>query len=290
MPKRRKKFDYSGKKYSNPFFRAKRKKGVFSVSSGKSFKAKKRTWRSKLIFLTLAAVFVCLVWLFYFSSVFNVTSVEVVGNSKIAESDIKDAVWRQTNESRFFIFKQKNLNLFDEDELAANLNGQYYFENLSINKKFPGTIIINLKEKEYSAVWYESDKYYYIDNEGNIFSEADPLQIKRQNYPLIENRREGKIDGKAVKADDGSIDYIVSLFKELKNNRKNFKIDRFILDSDFYTVKLKLLEGPEIYFNTKEDIKKQIAKLLVIVGEKLKDDFINKEYIDLRYGDRVYYR
>ncbi len=289
MLKRRKKFDYSGKKYSNPFFRRKRKRGVLPVSSGKLFKSK-WTWRSKLIVLALITISVGLIWLFYFSSVFNIVSIEVAGNVKIAADDIKNLAWKQAKESRFLILEQKNLNSFSRDELTANLNSQYYFESLSVDKKFPGTIIINLKEKEYSAVWYESDKYYYVDNEGNIFSEADPLQIKQQNYPLIENKGEARVEGKIIEADDGSIDYIVNLFKEFKNNYKNFKIDRFILDSDVNTVKMKILDGPEIYFNTEDDVNSQIAKLMVIVGEKLKDDFVNKEYIDLRYGDRVYYR
>jgi len=51
-----------------------------------------------------------------------------------------------------------------------------------------------------------------------------------------------------------------------------------------------LIDGPKIFFNTEEGIDKQINKLLVIKNEKLKDDFNGKEYIDLRYGDRVYYR
>lgn len=288
MPKRNKKFDYSGKKYSNPFFRRKRKKGVLPASSGKLLKSK-WTWRSRLIALTFIIISVGLIWFFYFSSIFNIVSMEVSGNNKITADDIKNLAWKQTEENRFFILKQSNLNLFNKDKLAAELNAEYYLEYLSISKKFPGTIIINLKEKEYSAVWYESDKYYYIDNNGNIFSEADPLQIKQQNYPLIENKGNAKIKDNIVKADEGNIGYIIGLFKGL-NNYNNFKIDRFILDSDVNTVKVKILNGPEIYFNTRENINKQIAKLLVITGNKLKDNFEDKEYIDLRYGDRVYYR
>ena len=289
MLKRRKKFDYSGKKYSNPFFHKKRKRAVLPVSSGKFFKSE-WSWRSKFIVLTTIIISTGLVWFFYFSSVFNISLIEVSGNSKIAADEIKNLAWKQTEKNRFLILKQTNLNLFNSDELVTILNNEYYFENLAINKKFPGTIIINLKEKEYSAVWYESDKYYYIDDEGNIFSEADPLQIKQQNYPLIENKGAAKIEGKIIEVDDGSVGYIVDLFKKFKNNYKNFKIDRFILDSDVNTVKMKILDGPEIYFNTKKDTNSQIAKLLVIVNEKLKDNFINKEYIDLRHGDRVYYR
>ncbi len=53
---------------------------------------------------------------------------------------------------------------------------------------------------------------------------------------------------------------------------------------------MKILDGPAVYFNTEKDINAQIAKLLIITDKKLKDNFKNKKYIDLRYGDRVYYR
>jgi hypothetical protein len=48
--------------------------------------------------------------------------------------------------------------------------------------------------------------------------------------------------------------------------------------------------GPAVYFNIEEDIDKQINKLIIIKNEKIKKDFNKKTYIDLRYGDRVYYR
>ena len=48
--------------------------------------------------------------------------------------------------------------------------------------------------------------------------------------------------------------------------------------------------GPMIYFNLQEDIEKQVTKLLVLMNEKLKNNLGEKEYIDLRYGDKVYYK
>ena len=107
---------------------------------------------------------------------------------------------------------------------------------------------------------------------------------------MIENRGEMKVFEKNIKIDVAELNFIVKLFNEFKRDYKNYKIDRFILDSDLNAAKLALIDGPMIYFNTKEDMNKQIDKLSVIINEKLKDNFLNKTYIDLRYGDRVYYR
>lgn len=50
------------------------------------------------------------------------------------------------------------------------------------------------------------------------------------------------------------------------------------------------VDGPMIYFNLQEDINKHVAKLLVLFNEKLNNDLNEKAYIDLRYGDKVYYK
>jgi hypothetical protein len=48
--------------------------------------------------------------------------------------------------------------------------------------------------------------------------------------------------------------------------------------------------GPFIFFNIKDDIDKQLAKLVLIRDKELMDNFNKKTYIDLRYGDKVYYK
>jgi len=293
MPKRRRKLYYSGKKYSNPFFRQKKKNGVLSFAKKKS--KRERSRRFKLAIFLFAAAVAGFVWLFCFSAAFNIVSVEVAGNDKISADKIKNLVWRQTEERRLFFLSQRKLFLFDKDELARRLNDEYFFQNLSIKKKFPDTLIITLKEKEYAAAWYELGKYYHIDNEGNVLSETDPLQINRQNYPLIENDRREKIKDGKVNGSRDQIDFIISLFKIAKND-KNFQIDRFALTEtingvqDADTVIMKTVGGPDIYFSVNSDAKEQMSKLAIILEKTLKDNFKDKQYIDLRYGDRVYYK
>ena len=95
---------------------------------------------------------------------------------------------------------------------------------------------------------------------------------------------------KSITVEPGLIDYAKRLFIKFKEYENEFTIERFLVDSDINTVKLIIESGPAIYFNTTESIDKQIEKLLIIKNQKLKDDFNTKTYIDVRYGDSVYYR
>lgn len=276
-----KKIDYRKKEYSNPFFRKKRRKA----------KLPRLSLKIKLIFLAIILIICAPAWFCFFSNYFNISVINVFSESKKISENIINLAWQQAENRRFLIGSQTNLFLFNIDKLKKTLNEQYCFDELKIEKKAPNTLNVEFKEKIHSAVWRENDKYYYIDEAGNIITEANPLEIKQKNYPLIDYQIEkGVINNKKIMDQEESINCVIQLFNKLKNNKHEFEIECFIIDNEINTVKMAIIQGPEIYFNTSEDLEKQIAKLLTLIDEKLKDDFNKKIYIDLRYGDRVYYR
>ncbi len=279
--KAKKKFDYHKKNYSNPFFRHKKKIKIKSPSL---------TWRVKLIIFEIIILIGGIIWFCCFSTYFAISAIDVIGAEKISIQDIKELARQQTKHRRFLFGSQKNLFFLNANELIKTLNEQYCLDNIVIKKKLPGILIIKFKEKIYSVIWHQSDKYYYIDEAGNIIIETNPLEIKQKNYPLIDYQGGGKIVDKKIDGQNDNINFIIKLFNEFKKAKYGFKIERFIINNELNTVKMIINQGPEVYFNTREDLEKQVTKLLVLINEKLKDDFNEKTYIDLRYGDRVYYQ
>lgn len=211
------------------------------------------------------------------------------GTQKISSGEIEGLVWDQTKEKRFLFGQQNNLFLFKKNQFIKNLKERYTFDTLEVDKKMPGNLIINVREKSYAFIWRENDKYYYCDIDGYVIDEINPLEIKGKKYPLIENQGQGKLRDIEIDIEKKYIDYIMDLFNNLKGNAQ-YPIEKFILDNEADTVKLQIAGGPQVFFNINEDQNKQIEKLNIIKDEKLKDDFNKKFYIDLRYGDRVYYR
>lgn len=184
---------------------------------------------------------------------------------------------------------KNNLLLYNKSELERQLNEKYYLDSLTVKRKLFHTLAINLREKQQTAVWREAEQYYYIDGDGYIINQTDPLNINGTSYPLIENLTAIKIDGRKANINKEAIDYIINLFNEFKDKKHNFEIERFIVDKDVNTVKMAILSGPKIYFNTKATLSEQTTKLDLIIKDKLKNDFkAIKEYIDLRYANNVY--
>ncbi len=298
MYKRRRKIDYHDKNLTNPFFHRRRRKRI-NFSIGWSGKRK----LTALLILILAGG---LIWLTFSLSIFSINNITVTGAIRIPAGEIENLAWQQAREKKFIFFPQRNIFTFSKKEARKKLEESYSFEKLIINKKLPHTLIIDIQEKSYALIWCEGEKYYYADIDGYLINEVNPLEIKQKKYPIIQNQGEGKIINDPagglgrIDINENHINYIINLsdrFLAGKNREgeeggsyEDLIIEKFIIDKDANTVKMALAEGPTIYFNTNEDQEKQINKLLAIKEETLKNDFKNKSYIDLRYGDRVYYR
>jgi cell division septal protein FtsQ len=274
---KKRKFVYSKKTYANPFFRHKR--------SAMSRTGISLSNKIKLSIFAAVVALLILIWLLIFSNLFKINKIEVSG---VGENDAKTIQTLAQGLAENRLLGKNNLLLYNKTDLSRLLNEKYYLQNLSIQKKLFHTLKITLQERQQAAAWHEDDKYYFIDGNGNIINQVDPLNINRLSYPVIDNLTDLKIQDNRANVDPGTIGYVLNLYNEFKDKRHGFEVEKFILDKDISTVKLAMLDGPKIYFNTKESIAKQANELDLIIKVKLKDNFRTKEYIDLRYGNNIY--
>jgi cell division septal protein FtsQ len=273
----RKKYAYSAKTYKNPFFQNKR---AANIKSG-ALKHK-----GKLIIFAIVVATSILAWLLFFSTLFKIQKIEVNGVRDSLAGEI-ESIARGIAENR--LVGKNNLLLYNKSDLIKILNEKYYLDDLRVKRKIFHTLAINLREKQQTAVWREDGQYYYLDGDGKIINQIDPLNINGKIYPLIENLTAIKINERKANINKEAIDYILNLFDEFKDNKHNLEIERFIIDENINTVKMVILSGPKIYFNIKAPLAEQTIKLDLIIKDKLKNDLkAVKEYIDLRYANNVY--
>ncbi len=276
--KNNKKF-YQRRKYTNPFFQKSKKQKKYHTNSSKILKISKFFLLGLIFFIGLT------IWFVFYSNYFSIKEIDVRGGDKINPELIKEAALEQINDSYLVIIPQRSIFIFNKDKLKNTLENKYVFNNLHVIKKIPNKIIIEFNEKEYALILQSGDRYYYCSDKAEIISEIDNvIEISQKDYPIIENLIA------RTKIEQKQIDYVLKLFQEFKNYEKKFKINKFIIDEELNTVKVKLLDGPKIFFNIDGEIEKQINKVVVIKNEKLKESFFTKEYIDVRIGDSIYYR
>ena len=237
-----------------------------------------------MIFLALGAYFL------FYSNYFSINNITAAGAGRIDSAVIETIAWQQIEDNFLVIFPQKNIFLFSKKMLYKKLNSKYSFDSLVINKDLPNNLVIEYNEKKHAIIWQENENYYYIDDYGSLISEANLLEISQKDYPIIKNESNDLIINNKITVEAVYFDYAKQLFSKFKDYENEFKIERFVVDSDVNTLKAVLESGPVVYFNISEDVDKQVSKLLIIKNEKIKEDFNAKTYIDVRYGDSVYYR
>jgi len=277
----------SQKEYNNPYFQNKKKtKNSYISRSSLKFKI------GALAFTTLT-IFV--LWFVIYSNYFKVRNVvvnleKVTDIGGVSEEQIEKIALRQLRTSLIFL-PQNNIFIFNEKKLYDTLISDLAFEKIEIIKKYPNELILNLKEVSYAIIWEEGGLFYYMTTKGDLIKEVDPLELKNI-FPLINNVGNALfLDNKIIGRGD-HIKFAINLYKTFKDENI-LNIEKFVLDDisqNQNTVSMKLFDGPLIHFDIKEDRKKQEEKLMVLKNEKLKDDFFKKEYIDLRFGDMIYYR
>lgn len=275
----KRKFDYCRKDYSNPFFR--KRGGFFAFDA---------SWKSRFFIIILFLSVIGLGWLVFFSSIFKIKNIKISGLEMASALEIENLAWAQTADKKFFIGQRSNLFLFSESDFMNALKQKYYFESVQLDKRLPNAIVINIKEKIPKAVWSEDGKAYYMDEQGMIISEIKTIPAGSNAYLTVENRGGAKIAGRQADMDKEKLDFIIKADEELKNKKFSFALDRFIIDQDVNTVKIILVNAPMVFLNTKAQAADQINKLIVLYKDELKSEFAKKSYIDLRYGDMIYYR
>lgn len=123
-------------------------------------------WVSIFIIIAVAVI------LFLMSSIFNITKITVLNNTKISYEEIVQASTLHVNENRFK--KSKN-------KITNNIKTIPYIENVKISKKLNGEVILDIVEREATYMLRNEDKYAYINNQGYIL-EISEVAL---NLPII---------------------------------------------------------------------------------------------------------
>lgn len=229
----------------------------------KSFKTKKKKFilKSKFFWLGLLVllVFGGAVYLFIFSSVFQIKNIQVLGAQKISAQDITDVI--STNSGNIFLtnFGKINKIILEKYPQIANIN----FE-----RKFPDNLIAQIEERKPEVILCNND-CFFVDREGVAFE-----KVSEENLGML-----------IIRAQSISQEQVSQILKIKSNQTVPFEEILIVSDTRF---NVKTTEGWEIYFNPKENLDWQLTELDLVLKEKIPSEQRgNLEYIDLRF-DKVF--
>lgn len=224
---------------------------------------------------------------------FGIERVEITGREYIQRAELESLIASYTRESALLVFTRRNRFLFSDDVLAQRLQKTFALSSISVTLQ-EGMILIDLEERTSNLFWKTQDRLFVVDLEGIVVREiTDPEDsiLKQPNLkelPIF-------VDANAVSVSVGSpvltpeeIENAFQFFTSLKTAGIAYtyiELDRLAGK----WVRLVTQTGYSILFDLTGDMNEQFHNLTVVLQEQVEDP-TTLEYIDLRFGDKVYYK
>ncbi|MBL7156516.1 MAG: FtsQ-type POTRA domain-containing protein [Candidatus Pacebacteria bacterium] len=266
------------------------KKTRRNIKKRKSFLKRKSFWIFVFSFL-LGGAFV---YALFFSGIFQVKEIKVSGNQKVLSEKLYDFIEPQV-EKNLIVSKVKNIFLINAKNIENNILKSFSeIGQASLKRKFPNTLILEIIERKTLAIFcsilkQESEdsnvnNCFRVDNNGIAFERADANE--NQDLTVYFEKNNISLGEKVI--NEKNLQAISDIKKGLKE-KLQININSFSILEE----KLNVItsQGYEIFFNLQNNISDQIFNLELVLKEKIsQEDMKNLEYIDLRFGNKVYFR
>lgn len=261
----------------------------------------------KVINLFLIIGILGCLYFFIFSNFYNITNIEISGNQIISTDDMLDLTGSYLSVNKLFIFKNRNIFLFNKNEFKNKVEEVILLSDLKIEKVLPNTIRLTLKEKNAAIKWITNNQEYLADNNGQIikryykltmpkiFSIIEQAPIESQatndNFIKVTNSANDEVNlgDKVLRPED--VLFILDLQKAL--SAKDYLQPQSLTVPNNWPkyISVGLNNGTKIYFNLTDSLETQINRLNLIIDQKIKKSNLSGvDYIDLRLGESVYYK
>ncbi len=240
----------------------------------------------------IVALIVAMVFVFKLNY-FEIKNIEVSGNLDIEKDDIKKEVYEQL-QGKYLHFFPKNGYLFlSREKIESNLKQKFPNAfSILVRKEFPDRLRIFIVERNIKAVYcsLERDKCGFVDSRGYVFA---PSPIYTDGVYLVITASASNSPQKLENFTGFDLPEKENLSKILtfvenfqKLGKEIYRVDigqdgvyRFYFSEEWYAVMKK-----------SDNFLENAHNLRVLLEEKLKEKSLLLEYVDLRLGNKIFYK
>lgn len=241
---------------------------------------------AKLVAILSVIVVVGVLYVILFSSLFVIKSVTVVGLNKIKPENINSIIDNYRSGRKWFVFSHNNLWVFSRTELEKKIEQDYYLEKFIVKKKLSGNIVITIAERGAVVNWLTNNLCYQLDGVGTVIGYCDSGDC----LPRVKDQHDVTVAVGQQALDADTLKFIVDLNGQVLEVL-NGRLKPAEYDKDGPSLTLKTLEGVDIIFNINLPAMDQASRLAVLLAQSdLKNNLSKTSYIDLRFGEKVYYK
>jgi len=267
----------------------------------KDFLASSRKLRRKRLILKVIVVGVIFVAIFagivaFFRMPYlQVKKIEISGNNLINSDDLIKKIKTNLEGKYFGLFPKSNIFLIPKDKILAEMPEEFKrIKKISLDKKYFGVIVLKIEERSNAVLFCEKEDCAYADEKGFVFEKA-PYFSGAVFLKLIEQRNSDS-GGNAKTIDEylGTSLIAENEFKKILEfaglaTKTGRGVSEVVLKKEniyeFYTQ-----EGWKIILNDKNEPQSAYLNLTTALDSNIKDKRPKLDYIDLRLGNKIYFK
>ncbi len=308
--RKHKKRDWHRSEFNNPFFS----------------KPKTLNIKPYLYFLLFSAIIVAFSYFFLVFDYWKINSVVIETHNQTYHDKVQNIINDALNSKVLKVLNGSNYFLFNSKNVKEKIESELLVQNLDIQKKLPNKVIVNFNEIKPSYIWIQGNGFYNVDENALVLNEIISAQKQPESnnievvnikddevsdveegfnlekiktflqnsdadlkLPIIYNESGGEIKNRELIGDKKALKLVSDLNSEI-TQKLNLSIILYKINTDnFKKIEVATESGWKIFFNPDADMKQQCENLYSLM-EKTFKEAEPSEYIDLRYGNKVYYK
>ena len=282
------------------------KRDVLSSPRLRALKKRRRWAVSNKVLISLFGLLAVFAFLTYLSRLdnLNITEIQVSGNKVVETRMLQEAVEQVISGKYLWLFPKTNILYYPQGAIGDELREKFKrIKEINMSVQSDKTLEMVLEEREGKYLWCgaapeaEKEKCYFSDEDGYIFDEAPYFsgEVYFKLYGLGNLSAENPLGGyylepgfiQLMTLKDTLIDFGMKPVALYHN--PNGDLEFFLTKGKSASVRPKIILKADADFqNVAENLKAALDTEPLL--SKFKNKYSSLEYIDLRFGNKVYYK
>jgi len=252
---------------------------------------KKKVKKIKMYFFIFLIVlfFLGILYLFQIPQI-QITETKISGNSFVTTQEIQDKANSILHSKIAWIIPRSNIFIFPKKTLEKMIKENPAIIDVRVRKDLFKKITIDIVEQEKEALYctsFDRTNCFYLNNEGFIYSQVTEYIVPEQESIIY---LEG--DQKALKEYVFEKDLYVGVMSFIKSSaRYGIPLSHAYVKSDAI-LEFQTRSGSRLLTSRYDDLQKDFSNFIALIDQKVItiDQLGQIEYVDLRFGNKVFYK